>query len=91
MVFYLQLSLRNIGCYDALNLDQILGLTEKTVLNLFTESSANELARTFTFSCQLMPKHCQKRFTSFGSEMRAKQEMRKHLYDHLDELEMEGK
>ncbi|XP_053375768.1 uncharacterized protein LOC123563837 [Mercenaria mercenaria] len=82
-----RLSMRTIGSVEVLSLEQILGLTEKTVLNLFTESSANELAKTFTFTCQLIPKICHKQFTSFGSEMRARTEMKKHVYEHLSELE----
>jgi len=73
-----------------LTLDQILGLTEKTILNLFTEVSSNEISRTFTFTCHLMPKQCQKTFSSFGSEMRARAEVKKHIYNHLNELEAEG-
>ncbi|XP_060562066.1 uncharacterized protein LOC132721710, partial [Ruditapes philippinarum] len=85
-----KLSLRTIGTVESLSLEQILGLTEKTVLNLFTESSANELARTFTFTCQLIPKQCQKQYTSFGSEMRARTEMKKHVYRHLSDLEKDS-
>lgn len=76
---------------DLLTLEQILGLTEKTVVNLFTEMSSNELSRTFTYSCQLMPDRCTRQFTSFGSEMRARSDVKKHLYEHLDQLEREGK
>lgn len=37
-----------------------------------------------------MPKTCQKQFSSFGSEMKARAEIKKHIYEHLGELEEEG-
>ena len=76
---------------DVLSLHQIQRLTEKKTVNLFTETSSNELSRTFTFTCQLMPDSCCRKFTSFGSEMRARSDVKKHLYEHLDRLEREGK
>ena len=87
---FFKTTLKNIGCVDVLTLEQILGLTEKTVLNMFTEVSSNELARTFTYICQLMPKDCNKEFSSFGNEMRARADMKKHIYEHLNNLEQEG-
>ncbi|XP_052767098.1 uncharacterized protein LOC128207929 isoform X2 [Mya arenaria] len=72
-----------------LSLGQIQGLTEKTIVNLFTDTSENEYSRTFTFRCMLMPKQCIKEFTSYGSDMKAKNEVKKHLYQHLSELERE--
>ena len=79
------------GQIEALSLGQILGLTEKTVLNLFTELSSNEYSRTFTYTCMLMPKRCQQHFTSYASDAKAKNLVKKHVYQHLSELEKEGK
>ncbi|KAL4238919.1 hypothetical protein ACF0H5_003626 [Mactra antiquata] len=86
-----KVSIRNAGSLDCLTLHQILGLTERTILNLFTETTSNELSRTFTYTCQLMPKTCHKQFSSFGSEMKARVEIKKHIYDHLNELEEEAR
>lgn len=82
--------MRSVG-NDVLTLDQILALTEKKIINLFTETSSNEMSRTFTYTCLLMPESCTQRFTSFGSEMRARSDVKKHIYEHLDQLKKEGK
>ena len=60
------------------------------MLNMFTEMTSNELSRTFTYRCLLMPKECKKEISSFGNEMRARAEMKKHVYEHLSDLEKEG-
>ena len=75
---------------EVLNLDHILGLSEKTLISLFSDVESNEMKRTYIYTCYLMPKQCQKQCTSFGSEMRAYAEIKKHLYQHLDELKKEA-
>lgn len=87
---HLQLSMRTIQSLEVLTLEQILGLSEKTLINLFSDVESNEMRRNYTYTCYLMPKQCQKQFTSFGSEMRAYGDIKKHLYQHLDELEREA-
>ena len=86
----LQLSMRTIQTMEVLNLDHILGLSEKTLISLFSDVESNEMKRTYIYTCYLMPKQCQKQCTSFGSEMRAYAEIKKHLYQHLDELKKEA-
>ena len=79
-----------IQSLEALTLEQILGLSEKLLINMFTDVESNEIKRNFTYTCYLMPKQCQRQFTSFGSEMRAYTDIKKHLYQHLDELKKEA-
>ena len=88
MIF--QLSMRTIHSLEVLTLEQILGLTEKNLVNMFSDVESNEMRRNFTYTCYLMPKQCKKQFTSFGSEMKAHGEIKKHLYRHLDELTKEA-
>ena len=79
-----------IQSLEALTLEQILGLSEKLLISLYTDVESNEIKRNFTYTCYLMPQQCQRQFTSFGGEMRALNDIKKHLYQHLDELKKEA-
>lgn len=80
------MSKRSIQCLDILNLEQIQMLSEKSLLNFFSEMTCNEMTRNFTYQCFLIPDKCCERFTSFGNEAKAKLQIRQHLADHIQQL-----
>ncbi|GAB1606618.1 zinc finger protein 37 homolog [Argonauta hians] len=81
-----KLSRRSIHCLDLLNLDQIQMLSDKTLLDFFSEMTCNEMARNYTYQCYLIPDKCTAKFTSFGNEDKAKFQIRQHLTDHIQQL-----
>ncbi|XP_013379037.1 uncharacterized protein LOC106163026 [Lingula anatina] len=81
-----KLTARSMQSLDVLSLDQIAQLTDKQLLALFSDTSAHELKRNYTYTCYLMPGKCNSSFTSFGNENRARLQMRTHLLDHVSEL-----
>ncbi|XP_029658043.1 uncharacterized protein LOC115232346 isoform X1 [Octopus sinensis] len=85
-----KISKRSIQCLDILNLEQIQSLSDKTLLNLFSEITCNEMTRNFTYQCYLIPEKCQEKFTSFGNETKAKMHMKQHLINHIDQLVYEA-
>ena len=82
--------MRTIQSLEVLTLEQILGLKEKILVSMFSDVESNEMRRNFTYTCYLMPKQCQKQYTSFGSEMKALADIKKHLKKHLDDLTKEA-
>ncbi|XP_014770030.1 uncharacterized protein LOC106869040 [Octopus bimaculoides] len=81
-----KMSKRSIQCLDILNLEQIQMLSEKSLLNFFSEMTCNEMTRNFTYQCFLIPDKCCEKFTSFGNEAKAKLQIRQHLADHIQQL-----
>lgn len=71
---------------ETLNLDQIQGLSDKALISLFSDLSANEMSRNYTYTCFLMPGKCHEEFTSFGNEQKARIQMRSHLLGHIERL-----
>ncbi|XP_071447360.1 uncharacterized protein [Hetaerina americana] len=83
-------SCRKLGEGDMLSLDQIRELSAHHLLKCFSDFDGNELKRTFTYSCVLDPARCQKKFSSFGSELKARQQMKSHLLEHVNKLSEEA-
>ena len=71
---------------DSLRLDQIRRLSDKALVNLFTEASYDEIKKNYTLTCCLMPKRCNESYTSFGNEQRAKSLTCAHLRKHISQL-----
>lgn len=74
-----------------MTLNEIWALTDKQLVQNFSELTSNELTRNFAYTCYLMPETCAEIFTSFGSENKAKSEMQYHLLNHLRILLNEAK
>uniref|UniRef100_T1IPS7 C2H2-type domain-containing protein n=1 Tax=Strigamia maritima TaxID=126957 RepID=T1IPS7_STRMM len=74
---------------DLLNLDQIRMLSDRLLLNMFSDQTADELRKTYTFTCFLMPEKCQQTYSSFGNEHKARLLMKTHLLAHIAELVVE--
>lgn len=70
---------------NKLSLAQLQLLTEKQLVDLFSLMDSDEIRRTFSYSCHLLQR-CQYTSSSFGSEMKARQEMQKHLSEHVRDL-----
>ncbi|XP_037272356.2 uncharacterized protein LOC119164299 isoform X1 [Rhipicephalus microplus] len=71
---------------DALVLDQIRILSDRVLLESFSEFTSNEMRRTFSYRCYLMPSACAETFSSFGNEHKARSQMKSHLLSHIAEL-----
>lgn len=71
---------------DLLTLEQIRMLSDKALVNMFADMTANEMTRNYTYTCFLMPNECKETFTSFGNENRARMRVRAHLLGHIGEL-----
>ncbi len=71
---------------DFLHLEQIRGLSDKLLVQLFAELSANEMTRNYTYTCLLVPDKCQEAHSSFGNESKARDRMRVHLTKHVEAL-----
>ncbi|KAM7299424.1 myoneurin [Ixodes scapularis] len=71
---------------DALTLDQIRILSDRMLLDMFSELTSNEMRRTFSYRCYLMPSACAETFSSFGNENRARLQMKAHLLAHIAKL-----
>jgi len=69
-----------------MQLEQIWALNDKQLVALFAEPASNELTRNFAYTCMLMPDSCTAIFTSFGSELKARNAVKEHLLNHLREL-----
>jgi len=69
-----------------MSLEQIWRLNDKLLVNYFSEPSSNELTRNFAYTCALIPLTCAETFTSFGSELKARNMMKEHLLDHMRQL-----
>lgn len=71
---------------DVLTLDQIRILSDRMLLDTFSELTSNEMRRTFSYRCFLMPNICSETFSSFGNENRARLQMKNHLLAHIAKL-----
>ena len=77
---------RGVNSLEMLTLEQIRMLSDSALINMFADSTSDELRRQFTYTCFLMPEHCQESFSSFGNESRARQRVKAHLLAHIGEL-----
>ncbi|XP_077493123.1 uncharacterized protein LOC144104156 [Amblyomma americanum] len=71
---------------DSLVLDQIRILSDRMLLDMFSEFTSNEMRRTFSYRCYLMPSVCAETFSSFGNENKARLQMKSHLMSHIAKL-----
>lgn len=71
---------------DYLTLDQIRVLSDRMLLDMFSELTSNEIRRTFSYRCYLMPDTCTETFSSFGNENKARLQMKSHLLTHIAKL-----
>nr|CAD7423876.1 unnamed protein product [Timema monikensis] len=61
-------------------------LSSNKLLKLFAEFDGNEMKRTFTYTCSIEPEHCRQSYSSFGSESKARQQMKGHLQTHVQQF-----
>ncbi|XP_064086373.1 uncharacterized protein LOC135201406 isoform X2 [Macrobrachium nipponense] len=71
---------------EILTLNQVAGMTDNLLVKLFAEFESNEMWKRFTYSCRMLPAACSKCFQSFGSEHKARTDMKAHLQSHLKNL-----
>ncbi|XP_068243517.1 uncharacterized protein [Palaemon carinicauda] len=71
---------------EILTLDQVAGMTDNLLVKLFAEFESNEMWKRFTYTCRMLPAACSKCFQSFGSEHKARADMKAHLQNHLKNL-----
>ena len=71
---------------DMLNLEQIKQLSERVLVNMFSDMAADEMKRNYKYICFLIPGKCSEEFTSFGNENRARNQMIGHLKEHISKL-----
>ncbi|XP_054263532.1 zinc finger and BTB domain-containing protein 49-like [Macrosteles quadrilineatus] len=67
-------------------LNQAKMLSGNQLVRTFSRFEGDELRRTFSFQCLLIPRKCCVRFESFGSETKARNLIKDHLLSHLDDL-----
>lgn len=77
---------RNVQNLEVFNLEQIQLLSERCLVNFFSDLTSNEITRNFIFTCALMPDKCQVQYKSFGNETQARLRMKKHLNAHIQDL-----
>ncbi|XP_069695781.1 uncharacterized protein [Periplaneta americana] len=78
------------GDGDTMDLEYLRSLTANHLLKLFSEFDGDEIRRIFTFTCFMEPDQCHKQFSSFGSEGKARQQMKSHLLEHVHQLELKA-
>ncbi len=75
--------MRRLDDYDEFDVAHLLRMTQPTLLRMFAEQDFDELTRRFKYVCALMPHLCSYSALSFGSETKAKGEMKRHLSEHV--------
>lgn len=83
IILYLQ---RNVHTLEKLDLNDISHLSDKLLANMFTELNSDEIRKSFTVQCALMPDTCAHEVTVFGSEMKGRFIMIAHLREHIKGL-----
>ncbi|XP_023218982.1 zinc finger protein 85-like isoform X2 [Centruroides sculpturatus] len=78
--------LRKTHHSEYLTLDQIRVLSDKMLLEMFSELISDEIRRNYSYKCFLMPEKCTESFSSFGNENKARLQMKGHLLTHIAEL-----
>jgi len=71
---------------NGMPLNQARMLSGNQLVRTFSRFEGDELRRTFSFLCLLLPQKCSVQFQSFGSETKARNLIKDHLLSHLDEL-----
>ena len=75
---------------DELNINHIRKLSDKMLVNMFSDTSADEMKRRYTFTCYMLPYECQESVSVYGNEEKGRARMRNHLKDHIFEIEMKS-
>jgi hypothetical protein len=75
---------------NTMDLEHLRSLTANHLLKLFSEFDGDEIRRIFTFTCSMEPDRCREQFSSFGSEGKARQQMKSHLLEHVHLLELKA-
>ncbi|PSN30651.1 hypothetical protein C0J52_23463 [Blattella germanica] len=75
---------------EVMDLDQLRSLNANHLVKLFSEFDGDEIRRTFTYTCFIEPEQCHQQFSSFGSEGKARQQMKSHLLEHVHQLEVKA-
>lgn len=82
----MQVTKRSIQYLEEVTLQQIQSLSQKALISLFAEMSANEMSRNYTYVCHLIPDKCKQSFSSFGNESKSRSQMMAHLASHVEHL-----
>lgn len=75
---------------NTMDLEYLRSLKANHLLKLFSEFDGDEIRRIFTFTCFMEPDQCHQQFSSFGSEGKARQQMKTHLLEHVHQLELKA-
>ncbi|RWS31364.1 uncharacterized protein B4U80_01379 [Leptotrombidium deliense] len=68
-------------------LDQIRSLSDKNLVEIFSEFTADELRRCYRYRCCLLPDVCKVSFESFASEEKARHLIKTHLLNHISKVD----
>ncbi|XP_035225060.1 uncharacterized protein LOC118197632 [Stegodyphus dumicola] len=79
-------SKKSMNGSEKLTLDQIKVLSDKMLIEMFSELTSDEIRRNYSFKCFLIPDKCSQIFKSFGNETRARCKMKAHLLSHIHDL-----
>ncbi|CAG2180443.1 unnamed protein product [Oppiella nova] len=72
---------------NVLSVEQIRKLSDKVLVESFSELSCDEIRRIYRFRCVLMPETCGLVYESFAVEDRARTLIRDHLLEHIRNVE----
>nr|CAD7405857.1 unnamed protein product [Timema poppensis] len=81
-----KISPRGKSLNGSINSKDLHSLSSNKLLKLFAEFDGNEMKRTFTYTCSIEPEHCRQSYSSFGSESKARQQMKGHLQTHVQQF-----
>ncbi|XP_049785447.1 zinc finger protein 107-like isoform X1 [Schistocerca cancellata] len=73
--------------HGVVDVEYVKALTANQLIKTFSEFDGDEMKRMFTYKCTFDPQHCNKHFASFGSEGKARQQLKIHLLEHVKKLE----
>lgn len=79
------ISRRQAGSLETLTFEQLKRVSEKSLVALFTETTANELSKQYWSHCRLLP-DCTVSYNSFGGDAKAKSLVKQHLLEHISQL-----
>lgn len=68
-----------------LSMTQMKGLSTNQLIELFSFTEFDEMRKWYTYQCAFDDK-CTSKFLSFGSENKAKENFKDHLFTHLETL-----
>ncbi|XP_063221857.1 uncharacterized protein LOC134530699 isoform X2 [Bacillus rossius redtenbacheri] len=74
----------------SVTLGELQSLSPNHLLKLFADFDGDEMKRTFLYTCCIDTVNCHQQFSSFGSEIKAREQMKIHLQSHVSKLSSEG-